>query len=280
MKKRIMGLLVGAVGIAGGTALALSGVSCSQPSISCVVGHGAFYARYELVSSTGMGCEGVLGDEIGMSTFLAPNADKSLADYNARSIAIQSSTLGTVLQDSEALGVPDTANKAYAFGMYSSTPDDKNICYAGGANGMAALSVAEQNIPEVMTEDDEGNPVTIPAQHLRQTWRNIKVYVTAGAPGTQAVGEMVYEDVIAGCSATYRFNALYPSVYCGMEVDADGDPETTDDITEVASDDLCNPKADPSKGRVFGSGINPDFKVRCDPEVLHCVLAEPSKAAQ
>jgi hypothetical protein len=276
MNKRIMGFVVSAVGLAGAITLSLSGASCSQPAISCVVGHGAFYARYTLISSTGTGCDKLLGDDIGMSTFLAPNADKSLANYDARSLAVQSSTLGQLRQEWEVLQGTDfdrKANKAFALGQYSSAPDDDDICYAGGANKTPALSVAELNLPEVMTEDKDGNPVTVPAQHVRQEWRNIRVYVTAGAPGTQAVGEMTYEDVLAGCSATYSFIALYPSVYCGA--DKDKNPMTPD----VVDEDACNPKADPSKGRVFGSGINPDFKVRCDPEVLHCVLADKSLAA-
>jgi len=277
MNKRIMGFLVGALGLAGTTTLALSGASCSQPSISCVVGHGAFYARYTLISSTGTGCDQLTGDEIGMSTFLAPNADKSLANYDARSLAVQSSTLGGLRQEWEGLLGSEydrETNKAYGFGPYSSKPDDRNLCYAGGANGTAALAPAELDLPEVMTMDEDGNPVTVPAQHVRQEWKNIRVYVTADVPGTQAVGEMTYEDVLAGCSATYSFVALYPAVYCG--VDHDDDPMTPDAVDE----DACNPKADPAKGRVFGSGINPDFKVRCDPEVLYCVLADKALPAQ
>ncbi|UQA55745.1 hypothetical protein [Polyangium aurulentum] len=277
MNKRIMGFLVGAIGLAGATTLSLSGASCSQPAIACVVGHGSFYARYTLISSTGTGCDQLKGDEVGFSTYLAPNADKSLADYDNRSIAVQSLELGSLRQQWEVLQGPDNYdrenNKAYAFGKYSSAPDDNNICYAGGAGGTPALAPAELNLPEVTTMDDEGNMETEPARHVRQEWKNIRVYVTADAPGTQAVGEMTYEDVLLGCSATYSFIALYPAHYCG--VDHDGDAATDD----VPSEDECNPKADPSKGRVFGSGINPDFKVRCDPEVLYCVLADKSLAA-
>lgn len=275
MNKRIMRFLVGAAGLAGATVLSLAGASCSQPSISCVVGHGAFYARYTLVSQTGTGCGDLTGDDIGMSTYLAPNADKSLANYDSRSLAVQSSLLGDLRQTWEGLQGPDydvVNNKAYAFGAYTSKPDDGNICYAGGANGTAALVPAELNLPEVTVTEDDGTMTTTPAQHVRQEWKNIRVYVTADVPGTQAVGEMTYEDVTAGCSATYTFVALYPSVYCGL--DDDEDPMTPDIVDEEA----CNPVADPSKGRVFGSGINPDFKVRCDPQVLHCVLADKSLA--
>jgi hypothetical protein len=127
-----------------------------------------------------------------------------------------------------------------------------------------------------------GNPVILPAIHLQQEWKNVKVYVTAGVPGTQAVGEMVYRDVLAGCEASYKFIALYPSIYCGTDVDDDNNPETdaaNDDADPMTDDpqqpfDLyCDAEAHPDQGISVGSGINPDFPVRCDPETLQCILA-------
>lgn len=56
----------------------------------------------------------------------------------------------------------------------------------------------------------------------------------------------------------------------GPDVDADAliiiryDPDNT----------ACDPKADPASGRVFGSGINPDFQTYCHPDYVHCVLKE------
>jgi hypothetical protein len=249
--------------------LGLSGASCGQPDIQCVVGHGPFFARYELIEGEGS-CAELRGGEIGLSTYLAPNADRSLANYGERRIAVQSRLLGDLLHRGEEFGVADPDSQPYALGDYTNLPDEGNVCYAGGANGTPALSVAEQSVPEIPAMDNGMGGMTepIPAAHVRQEWTNLKIYVTAQVPGTQMTGEMTFEDVLEGCSARYKVVALFPSVYCG--VDADGDESTP----EVASDEQCDPRADPAKGRVFGSGINPDFKTRCDPELLHCVLAE------
>ncbi|MDC0746201.1 hypothetical protein [Polyangium mundeleinium] len=289
MKHRIHSVLVGAMGLASAAFFAFSGASCSQPTIQCVVGHGPYFAKYQFVSGD-EACLGLKGEDIGLSTYLAPNADKSLADYNARSIAIQSSKLGALAREREGAGYELGTDKPYAFGAYTTNPDANNICYTAGANGTAAIASADMNIEEFDTGevDDMGNPVILPAEHHRQEWKNIKVYVTAAVPGTQLVGDMRYENVLAGCSAEYKFIALFPSVPCDKDVHADDDnnpdtdaanddddPSKPDTPIGVEPDpDACLAEADPSKGRVFGSGINPDFPVRCDPETLHCILSE------
>ncbi len=295
MKHRIHSLLVGAMGLASAAFFAFSGVSCSQPTIQCVAGRGPFFATYELVSGDAAcyrdasGAE-IKGEDIGLSTFLAPNADKTLADYDDRSIAVQSTTLGQLARDRDGAGSVLGTDKPYALGKYTTNPDANNLCYAGGAVGTAALVGADMDVEAFDTGevDAMGNPVFLPAFHYRQEWSNLKVYVTAGVPGTQAVGNMRFEDVDAGCSAEYKFIALFPSVYCGMDIDVDddnnpdtdaanddADPDTDDPQTTVADNLACSPEADPSVGRTFGSGINPDFKVTCDPVLLHCVLTEP-----
>jgi hypothetical protein len=227
------------------------------------------------------------------------------ADYNTRTVAAKSYTMGTLFQE---VGLDKSLGAPYAIGKYSSNPDGDNICYAGDG---AALSVAELNIPDAM------DPAA--SIHYRQEWNDVRFYVTEGAPGTQVKGTMKFENVIAGCSVEYEFLGLYPAVFCGLEVrghldangmpvegheDNDGDPATdaandTDDdgdpMTPVDNDDdnpdepdedylpvirydpdpgACNPKADPANGRPFGSGINPDFKTYCHPEYVHCVLEE------
>ncbi|MDI1476052.1 hypothetical protein [Polyangium sp. y55x31] len=282
MKHRIHSVLVGAMGLASAAFFAFSGASCSQPTIQCVVSHYAYFAKYELISGD-EACLGLKGEDIGMSTYLAPNADKTLANYDDRSIAIQSTTLGELARAREGAGYDLGKDKAYAFGKFTTAPDANNICYTGGANGTAALAVADANVEEFDTGDVDnmGNPIIEPAVHLQQEWRNVKVYVTAGAPGTQAVGEMVYRDVTAGCEATYKFIALSPSVYCGLDVDDDENPDTkaSNDDADPANPDppvpydlYCDAEAHPDLGISVGSGINPDFPVRCDPETLHCIL--------
>jgi hypothetical protein len=64
-----------------------------------------------------------------------------------------------------------------------------------------------------------------------------------------------------GCSATYSVVAVYPAASCA---DADGKPDER----------LCATEANPAAGIAYGSGINPDYAVACDPDLLTCV---PSK---
>jgi hypothetical protein len=258
-----------AVAMVGSLGFGLAGTSCAQPEIQCVVGHGAYFAKYELLEGMGT-CAELKGGEIGLATFFRPNADRTLADYDQKRISVQSGILGGLVQRAEEFGVANAQMQPYAIGDYTTDPDDKDLCYAGGANGTAALSVAEQRLPEIPAMDDGMGGMTdpIPAEHVRQQWQNLKIYVTAQVPGTQITGEMTFENVLEGCSARYKVVALFPSVYCG--VDADGDAKTPD----VASDEQCAAEADPDRGRILGSGLNPDFKTKCDPELLHCVLDE------
>lgn len=288
MKHRIHSLLVGAMGLASAAFFVFAGASCEQPTIQCVAGHGPFFATYTLVSGD-ESCYGIKGEDIGLSTFLAPNADKTLANYDDRSIAIKSTTLGELVDARDGAGYDRQTDKPYAFGKYTTAPDANNLCYAGGGEGTAALVPAEMDIEAFDTgelDPDTMMPIILPATHVRQEWSNVKVYVTAGVPGTQAVGRMRFEDVTNNCSAEYTFVGLFPSVYCGAEVhiDDDNDPATpaeNDDANPdeddentmtVVDEDACLPEADPSKGRVYGSGINPDFSTRCHPELFHCVL--------
>jgi len=248
-------------------ALALALPACEQPAMQCVVARRTFIAQYELVEGSGT-CAKLVGEEIGLATFLQPGADGSSADYDRRVISVQSETLGGLAKRGEKYDVADAEHAPYALGHYTNEPDDGNLCHAGTSD--EPLAVAEQSIPEVKTEDDEGNPVTYPASHVRQTWSDLSVYVTAGAPGTQLVGRMTYEDLLERCKATYDVVALAPAVQC-EGVDAEGNR------TGKPDDKLCDPSGDPVAGRM-GSGINPDFKTRCDPELLYCVLAEPPLA--
>lgn len=274
MRHRISGFLAGVAGLASAAFFALSGASCSQPAIQCVAGHGPFIAQYKLVSGTGS-CAELKGEEIGLSTFLAPNADKTLADYSKRTIAIQSTTFGDIFGtynggvDNADMTTPAITDdeKPYAIGTYTTDPDDNNICFAGGFD-VGPMADIEINVPDTYVGDDKmGMPIVEPALHVKQSWKNVKVYVTAAVPGTQAVGEMHYEDVLEGCTADYKFVALNPAVYCEGS-DAEGNP------TGMPDDTLCDPNPDPDHGRVYGSGINPDFKTRCDPDLLYCVLTE------
>ena len=222
------------------------------------------------------------------------------ADYNTRKIAIQSTFMGGQLQDRSGAGLTP-ASAAYGFGDYTSNPDDAHVCFAGGG-AVGALSTADLDAEAFDTGDiDEMTmmPIILPAFHYTQQWKNVRLYVTEGVPGTQAVGEMTFENKTAGeeCSVSFKFVALYPAVGCEAEIlndhmcDDDDEPMTPDVFCEgdvvktVADNDLCLAAPEenwkkPAAGieykaaRVTGSGINPDFKTHCDPDLLYCVLDE------
>jgi len=57
--------------------------------------------------------------------------------------------------------------------------------------------------------------------------------------------------------------------------DAACPPEETDPgPAPVGDESLCLPFADPAMGRATASGLNPDFAIRCDPDLLLCVLSK------
>jgi hypothetical protein len=329
MKRRIHDALLGIVGLAGVAFFALSGVSCEKPTMQCAVGHGPFIAKYAVVTGDAACYPGGTYEEIGFATYLQSKPTTTVttkasdgedikivnstgADYNTRKIAIQSTTFGGLLQDRGGAGLKDTG-AAYMFGDYTNDPDSNNICYAFG-NGEATTNVAELEADAFDTGelDDMMMPIILPPVHYRQTWKDVRLYVTEGVPGTQAVGEMTFENLGTApgeaCSVTFKFVALYPAVPCIGDTlvdkmgDCDGDPMTPDEFCEgfVVStgpdDNLCISKSDddcdptkpfpnspcpwkkPAAGteykaaRVFGSGINPDFKTHCDADLGYCVL--------
>jgi len=319
MKQRIHDALLGLVGLAGIAFFALSGASCEAPGMTCAAGHGPFFVKYKLTSGDDA-CYGITGEDVGFNTYLTPvgrtevrddtgkviAVDSQSADYNTRNIAIQSTTMGFTYRSLVPIGTvaPDGSGQPYAFGPYTSKPDAGDLCYAGGGGGTAPLAAAEINFPAADPMD--------PSVHYRQEWSDVRIFVTANVPGTQVAGKMRFEDVVNGCSAEYTFYGMYPSVYCGEDVmgqaDNDGDPSTpvendTDDdgdpMTDVADDDgmpgpdmdaeevigtnavdlYCDAKGDPATGRL-GSGINPDFKTKCDPVDFHCVPVEGTELVQ
>lgn len=252
--------------------------------------YGYACAQYELADDD-PDCAGLSKVEhVGFNSYLTRNAEGTGADYNTRNIAAQSSTMGGLLQERDGAGT-DADDKPYAFGAYGTFPDEQDLCYAGTSS--APLAPAEMNVAAFDVLDDMGMVVdTLPAVHYRQEWKDVHFYVTTGVPGTQVLGNMRFEDVQAGCSVEYKFTGVYPAVFCGNPVaghrDDDGDPMTASDnddddpanpdeevVVGYDPDDAnCDPKADPAAGRIYGSGINPDFKTFCHPEYLHCVLQE------
>jgi hypothetical protein len=106
------------------------------------------------------------------------------------------------------------------------------------------------------------------------TWSNMKFVNTSAVPGTQFSATVTYSD--ATCqSQVYEVVGLWPSVSCALTgadgataVDAKGFP------TEhpIPDDAACCPTPEVAAGHPSGSGINPNFPVHCDHDLLICVL--------
>jgi hypothetical protein len=278
MKTRILGLMVGA------SAVAMSFVSCSQPPIDCRVAHSGatgynYAAVYTPTAGSGV-CAEIGGDQLGMETYhdVAKNNDTEKQDFEKPAkVAIQSMYLGVLSEDREDLGLPfdeDPNHKRYAYGEFdSTTPDEKDICT------IKSLKPAEQLLPEIpaelcdpadcpacTTDDDCADtdyPVcdtasstctipVVPEQHVKYEWTDINVYVTAASGGAQVQAHLKYTE--DGCTAEYDVTAVWPAINCtGADEEGNFIPDET----------LCCPEGDITRGRGLGSGISPDFPVKC-----------------
>jgi len=65
---------------------------------------------------------------------------QNLANYDERRVSIQSRKLGDLAQIARDNGISDPNLKPYSIGDYTSDPDDKSLCYAGGLAGTPALA--------------------------------------------------------------------------------------------------------------------------------------------
>jgi hypothetical protein len=211
--------------------------------------------------------------------------------------------------------VPDTliaTNKLYAYGQFTAaTPDGNDQCY------IPTLTEARLESPELARVDDdpetEEDDEFLPqeAAHTRAAeWSNVTFLVSTAYPGVQFQGTVtltrpVFEDVtepaptmddpeatrvigqqlVNTCSITYTAIGVSAvnNYDCSVPPDAD-DPETPENENplywrpEGYNQALCAAEADFSQGIEFGSGINPDFPIICDPETKLCLLNGPFKA--
>lgn len=270
-------------------------VGCSQPATECQValastGYG-FAARFKLKSNPSAECAPLVvpGDIVGLEFYHPATADGTTYDATKTTIAVQADSLGN--EDSARadqaylaalLGLGgctanedgtnnscmdnDAKHTIYAMGEFGSvTPDGKDICTAK----MDVAAAAERHYPELPEippdpedPEDPGMPAQ-PAKTVRYEWSNFDVFVTAAAPGTQFKADLKY--TVDACTFEYQVVGLWPGVYCYDEAE---------DGSLVPNDAWCHPCADPENGIEYGSGISPDIRTMCDPDLLLCVLKD------
>ena len=271
MKIKTLGWLLAVTAIASSASI----VACSQAAVQCQAGHSGlglgFAAKYYPVGTPGAECV-LTGDEIGLETYHPPGAgpDGTQPDFSVPSgVAIKTSALGNLIADKASKGSEDVlgVNKenddgthtlaehpAYSLGKFTTIEPVDGFCPVAG------LGTAQQSFPPVeAVAPDPADPKdpgveAEPAQAVKYEWSDVKVYVTAAAQGTQFSGHLKYTQ--DSCTAEYNVLAVWPSVPCGSDAD-------------------CCPAADPLGGRVTGSGINPDFPMKCDAVLELCVLDAP-----
>lgn len=249
-----------AAALVGGLLAATYG--CDQPKPKCAAGRVAFVGVYKNTSSDAA-CAKLKGDTLGISTYNAPGK-QGKPNLDIASIAIQSESLGGLVADSKSAGAADKdpTHKPYAIGFFSTAEPEGDFC------AVPTLTVATQNIPAIAADPD--NKVeAAPATSVSYTWSNAKFYVTSSALGTQFTADLTITTDGKACG--YSVLGLSPAVPCGKDNPASTEDKPLPKLPDVAA---CAPEADEDAGRPTGSGINPDFPTRCDPELLLCVLTK------
>jgi hypothetical protein len=279
---------------------------CDQPRPRCSIARGEFSAIYTLRSpATGGPCEALHGELLSVQAYTAArSASDKRPDYDKTSIAIQPSALTALLTNASGRADANAEDLPYALGPFAkSEPADDDFC------SVPMLNSARVRLPALVEQLEQCGAIPAePAVDVSYAFRNVRVYTTAGAYGTQFAADLTY--TVGDCTAEYGVSAVYPAVSCEaappeppmdeapMMGDLDGGaalidaqleapPEPVDAGCPEAEapappptmdESLCDPVANPAQGRALGSGINPDFAVQCDPDLLLCVLkgAPPS----
>ena len=264
MKMQTLGWVIGAAALASSASI----VACSQSPTQCTAGNAdsyGFAVKYYGKTTPAPACA-VAGDTIGFGTYHPAGGgdDKKQPDFSVPGgVAFQQESIGNLVISQEEGGAVDPAagHKAYSLGKFASLEPD-----ASGFCSVDAPSAAEKSYPAVAddpatTDKDE----SLPATSFKSEWSNVKIYVTAAAQGTQFSGHL--KQTLDSCVAEYDVAGVWPAIPCGKDVD-DGKGGTKTVIDPVQ----CCPAADPNGGRPAGSGVSPDFPLKCDPDLFMCVL--------
>lgn len=255
--------------------------SCTQPKIECTVGQSVavvfagnnfndqltFAVKYIPVSETPTGCAAMngmptTGELIGMQTFHPDSGDKT-RDLSKTSVAIRSDFLGDFSYTIEDFTTgPDIAlqQKLSSVGDFSTlNPGDDDFCTIPSFSSQANLTWPDLT--------DEMGTVLLPAGSMTYEWSDVRIYVTAAAPGTQFTGhvKITYQDV---CAVEYDAVGMWPATDCGVYGPLE--PDNPDSEFGLVGTDInfCNPVSDlnATPPRIYGSGINPDFgPLICEP---------------
>ncbi|RKH06942.1 hypothetical protein D7X32_03640 [Corallococcus carmarthensis] len=238
---------------AGIAAAAVAVGACgSEPEAECVVARavsdgstGSFAATYQL--KPGQNPDGVCArlkpESLGLQKFFSQ--DPAAPD----TVGVRSARLGKLLEDFASRLSEDSKASATAVGpLASATPGADHFC------SVPELTPTRLDVAASVAPDGGA----LPAQDYGYAWSNLRIYNTPEIPGTQFTADLVYTE--NGCTAEYTVKGIWPVVKC------------QNSKTKLPDETLCDPYADYDAGRLRGSGINPLFPVKCDPDAFICVL--------
>lgn len=251
----------------GALTLVLGG-SCTQPTMNCTTAHLPYAAKFTLKSGDpNSPCGQLKGDILGMQTYFATGGVNGTAKFADPSAAIRTQTAGLLVDEGLNYAVPvpgfsdpdEVLHLPNALGDFEGgEPDGDDFCHVKKL-GPARVDRPELPlIPEVPAVPDdpatpedetmEGTPEVpaTPPISISHEWTNARWLVNPDAQGTQFEADLKFTQ--DDCTAEYHVVAVSPAVHCMSDADCTAD----------------------------GSGLNPDFAVRCDPDIDGgvCVLAK------
>lgn len=240
---------------------------CGDPGLKCVTGYCAASSCSALHAPWG-GASFTSTDPDDKDMCAAPKVATAEADLpeTIDDVGAVNPDDGSTLEDTDCttdedcrflVDPEDPMSADPASGMVCDTAAGKCVpgCYGTGKNGCVAPAACSST-------DDALGDCKLPPTTIKYEWSNLKFYVTAGAPGTQFSGDLKYTE--DDCTIEYTAVGMWPAVGC-------------------ATDDDCNPCANPDAGLTIGSGISPDFPTKCDTDLGICVLTDakdPTKDAE
>ncbi|WPB75004.1 hypothetical protein KYC5002_39160 [Archangium violaceum] len=249
------------IGLGTGAVLLVSTLSACDPlqqDPQCVVARavsdgstGSFATSYTLApgGDATASCAHLKPESVGLQKYFSQDPNARDRDPNVKDrVGIRSQPWWVV---SKKYTVdPDATVQRYAVGdLTTDAPGPDNYCEVPRFDTSSRVELRSVTVGE-------------PGLSLTYAWSNVRIYNTPEIPGTLFVADLTYTE--NGCEAKYKVKGIWPVVSCATS----GKPDES----------KCDPNADPSVGRLRGSGINPSFAVKCDPDALICVLKDPSAA--
>lgn len=235
-----------------------------------------YATRLELLSQSGMCNPGEIlkGGVFGIRTYYQGGSDGYI-DYSIPAkVALQFEPVGLAAfeaYDREAPGFDrlDPNLILYNIGDFATATPNGDRCDVVNIQPVnvqipeAPLIPADEGDPED-PDDDEPEQPAVPPISYAINWTRLQFLVTTPYPGTQFEGDVTIQ--VNNCIGTYKATGVYATDHVSC-AGAEGGPDPSQ----------CLALPDLSQGVFFGTGINPDFPVRCE-DVTPEGVTDPAKA--